>query len=57
MPSGGPPMIEINDRLHLLGLQNLDSKILPKLKEIIDQEKLDQTYSMEHILDTVYLWR
>ncbi len=50
-------MIEINDRLHLLGLQNLDSKILPKLKEIIDQEKLDQTYSMEHILDTVYLWR
>ncbi len=36
---------EINDRLHLLGLQNLHSDMLHKLKEIIDQEKLfDGTY-------------
>jgi hypothetical protein len=36
---------EKNDRLHLLGLQNLHSEMLHKLKQIIDQEKLfDGTY-------------
>jgi len=47
--------IEKNDRLHLLGLQNLNPPMIHRLQEIIDHEKLAETYSMEYIFNKVYL--
>jgi hypothetical protein len=48
--------IEKNDRLHLLGLQNLNPAMIHRLQEMIDHEKLAETYSIEYIFNKVYLW-
>jgi len=48
--------IEKNDRPHLLGLQNLQPAMIHKLQEMIDHEKLAESYSMEYIFNTVYTY-
>jgi hypothetical protein len=49
----------INNKKHhlcLLGFRDAHSVIVKRLQKLIDREELVQTYSIEYIADTAYLW-